>query len=37
MNEEDVKNLSAKVVEDYNGWYTIEIAYKGKVIKTVHQ
>lgn len=37
MNEEDVKNLSASVVEADNGWYTIEITYKGKVIKTVHQ
>ena len=37
MNEEDINNLSARVTEDIDGWYTIEIYYKGKVVKTVHQ
>ena len=37
MTQEDIKKISASVVEDNNGWYTIEIYYDGKLIKTVHQ
>ena len=37
MTQEDIKKLSASVVEADNGWYTIEIYYDGKPIKRVHQ
>lgn len=33
----DPKDITARVVENYNGWYTIEIYYKDKLIKTVTQ
>lgn len=37
MEQEDIEKLSAHVVENYNGWYTIDIYYDGKPIKRVHQ
>lgn len=35
--KELAKDLNARVSENYNGWYTIEIYYKGELIKTVQQ
>ena len=37
MTKEDIEKLSADVVENDNGWYTIDIYYDGKPIKRVHQ
>ena len=41
MTQEDkkelAKNLNARVSENYNGWYTIEIYYKGELIKIINQ
>jgi hypothetical protein len=39
MTQEDIdpKDITARVVENYNGWYKIEIYYKGELIKTVQQ
>ena len=39
MTQEDIdpKDITARVVENYNGWYTIEIYYKDKLIKTIMQ
>lgn len=33
----DPKDITARVVDYYNGWYKIEIYYKGKLIKTITQ
>jgi hypothetical protein len=35
MTEEDIKNLSADLVNYENGWFTIDILYKGKPIKRI--
>lgn len=39
MAQEDIdpKDITARVVENYNGWYKIEIYYKDKLIKTIMQ
>lgn len=37
MTKEDIEKLSAHVVENDSGWYTIDIYYEGKPIKRVHQ
>ena len=29
--------MTPRVVENYNGWYKIEIYYKDKLIKTIMQ
>lgn len=35
MTQEDIEKLSAYVVENDNGWYTVDIYYDGKPIKRV--
>ena len=35
MTEEDIRNLSADLVSNDNGWFTIDILYKGKPIKRI--
>ena len=37
LEDIDPKDITARVVENYNGWYKIEIYYKGKLIKTIMQ
>ena len=37
MTQEEINKITARVVQNYNGWYTIEIYYDGKVIKTIEQ
>lgn len=35
LNPEDIDKLNVRVKEVCGGWYTIEITYDGKVIKTL--
>ena len=37
MTQEEINKITARVVQNYNGWYTIEIYYDGKLIKTIEQ
>ena len=39
MTPEDIdpNDITASVVETYNGWYKIEIYYKDKLIKIIMQ
>ena len=31
------KDITARVRENYHGWYAIDIYYKGELIKTIEQ
>jgi hypothetical protein len=35
ISQEDIDKLNVHVKEVCGGWYTVEITYDGKVIKTV--
>jgi hypothetical protein len=35
LSEDDIKKLDVSIKEVCSGWFTIDITYNGKVIKTV--
>jgi hypothetical protein len=35
LSEDDIKKLDVSIKEVCSGWFTIDITYNGKVIKTI--
>lgn len=35
LSDDDIKKLDVRIKEVCSGWFTIDITYNGKVIKTV--